>query len=119
MNLRALTRKYLGWCPGQGSASNFQGSVISEFIRNLEAYSDFRLVLASIMKKNPDFTIAAFQTENQHDQEKTMEAKMFFDEFGEELLENIPDSMRSRKAILEKMMENPTMLGKIIPSLWT
>jgi hypothetical protein len=77
------------------------------------------LKLASIMKKNPDFTIAAFQTENQHDQEKILEAKMFFDEFGEELLENIPESMRSRKAILEKIMENPTMLGKIIPSLWT
>jgi len=77
------------------------------------------LMLASIMKKNPELTRAAFQTENQHDQEKILEAKMFFDEFGEELLENIPDSMRSRKAILEKIMENPTMLGKIIPSLWT
>ncbi len=48
MNLRTLTRKYLGWCPGQGSASNFKGSVLSDFMRNLEAYSDFRLALVSI-----------------------------------------------------------------------
>ena len=75
------------------------------------------LKLASIMKTNPELTTTAYQTEDIQ-LEKTKEAKMFFDEFGEEFLEKIPESMKSRKAILEEMMKNPEMLGKLIPALW-
>lgn len=84
----------------------------------MESLREVMLRLASIVKINPDLTVAAFLTENQQDHEKMLEAKMFFDEFGKELLDNIPESMKSRKVILEEMMNKPEMLRQLIPSLW-
>ena len=84
----------------------------------MESLREVMLRLASIVKNNRELTVAAFLTENQLDQDKILEAEMFFEEFGVEFLESIPESMKSRKDILEEMMNKPEMLRQLIPSLW-
>ncbi len=85
----------------------------------MENLRNVMLKLASIMKNNPELTQAAFQTEDRQHEEKMKEAEMFFNEFGEELIETIPESMKSQKAIFEKMMKNPELLERLMSTLMT
>jgi DNA-binding HxlR family transcriptional regulator len=85
----------------------------------MENLRNVMLKLASIMKNNPELTQAAFQTEDRQHEEKMKEAEMFFNEFGEELIETIPESMKSQKTIFEKMMKNPELLERLMSTLMT
>lgn len=80
----------------------------------------FRKVMpkfASAIKMNPELARAAF-TVKEPSEEKIKETKMFFEEFGEEILERLPKQLESRKTILEEVMKNPERIGLLLSALW-
>ncbi len=84
----------------------------------VESFRSVMLKLASIIKKNPELSEAAFRMEEKPPEEKIKEAKMFFDKFGEEVLERLPRHLQSRKAIIGEIMKSPEKLGLLLSALW-
>lgn len=85
----------------------------------VESYRSVMLKLASIIKKNPELARATFSVKEKPPEERIKEVKTFFDEFGEEILEKIPEPLRSRKAIIEEVMKHPEKLGLLVSTIWT
>jgi len=83
----------------------------------VEGFRSVMLKLASVLKRNPELTGAAFRLEEKSPEEKIKEVRMFLDEFGEEILEKIPEPLRSRKAIIEEIMKHPEKLGLLVSTL--
>lgn len=84
----------------------------------VESFRSVMLKLASIIKKNPELARAALPVKEKPPEEKIEEAKAFFGEFGEEILEKIPGPLRSRKVVIEEIMKHPEKLGLLISTLW-
>ena len=80
----------------------------------VERFRGVMLKLASVIKKCPEL---AFPVKKKPPEEKIKEAKMFFDEFGEEILEKIPERLQSRKATIEEIIKHPEKLG-LLSTLW-
>ena len=76
------------------------------------------LKLASIIKKNPKLAKAIVPRERPPE-ETVKEVKVFFDEFGEEVLERLPERLQSRKSAIEEIIKHPEKLGLLPSVLWT
>jgi len=81
----------------------------------MESFRNVMLRLVSILKRNPELTKAVFVFKEKPPEEAIREAKAFFDEFGEEILERLPERLQSRKAALEEIVKHPEKLG-LLPS---
>jgi len=84
----------------------------------VESFRNAVLKLASIIKKNPKLAKAIVPTEKPPE-ETVKEAKLFFDEFGEEVLERLSVRLQSRKAAIEEIIKDPEKLGLLPSVLWT
>jgi len=83
---------------------------------------DFRDVvrrLSSLLKKNPDLAKATLEVQKKPSDESVKEARMFFEEFGEELLEKIPKPLEARRAILSEVIKDPEKIGLLVSTLWS
>lgn len=85
----------------------------------VESLRSVTFKLASLIKKNPELAKAMFPVKEKPPKEIIKEAKMFFDEFGEEIIEKIPERLQSRKAVIEEIMKHPERLGLLTSILWT
>jgi len=84
----------------------------------IESFRNMVFKLASIIKKNPELAKTIVPKERPPD-ETIKEAKLFFDEFGEEMLERLPERLRSRKGAIEEIIKHPERLGLLPSVLWT
>jgi len=83
----------------------------------VESFRSVMLKLASVIKKNPELVRATFSVREKPPEGKIKEVRMFLDEFGEEILEKIPEPLRSRKTIIEEIMKHPEKLGLLVSTL--
>jgi len=83
-----------------------------------ESFRKVVLKLGSIIKKNPRLA-KAIAPKERPSEETVKEAKLFFDEFGEEILERLPERLQSKKAAIEKVIKHPQMLRFLPSVLWT
>jgi len=84
----------------------------------IESFRNAVLKLASIIKKNPALAKAIVPREKPPE-ETVKEAKLFFDEFGEEVLERLPERLQSRKSAIQEIIKHPEKLGLLPSVLWT
>jgi len=85
----------------------------------VESFRNVMLKLASLMKRNPELAKAAVVSKEKPPEETIKEAKAFFDEFGEEILEKLAKNMRSKRKVMEELMKHPERLGLLPSTLWT
>ena len=83
----------------------------------IESFRNAVLKLASIMKKNPKLAKAIVPRERPPE-ETVKEVKLFFDEFGEEVLERLPERLQSRKSAIQEIVKHPEKLGLLPSVLW-
>jgi len=83
-----------------------------------EDFRDIVRRLSSLVKKNPDLAKATLEVQKKPPDESVREARMFFEEFGDELLERIPKQLEARKTILSEVMRHPEKLGSLVSALW-
>lgn len=84
-----------------------------------EDFRDIVRRLSSLVRKNPDLAKATLEIREKPSDESLREVRMFFEEFGEEILEKIPKSLEARKAIISEVIKDPEKLSLLISTLWS
>jgi len=84
----------------------------------IESFRNVVLKLGSIVRNDPRMAKAIVPKERPAE-ETVKEAKAFFDEFGTEILERLPERLQSKKAAIEEIIKHPERLGLLPSVLWT